>query len=545
MNERRFHLRDAFPEIPESCHTALMNAARSVKEEDPVKRTAFRTSLLAALVIIAVMAAAYAAFPSQVADFFGRLYGRDMQEWLERGTADTPQDSVTVGDVKFTLNEVIYRGYGLYGLVTIIGEGAENASVCVEKIGVDEGEMLMPVSPVGYASEIQPDGSVLHSFEISDGTAIGKGETFTMLLTATAKGEYRDWLVAIHPSPLQGRAEETAEDSPILAKDIGEAKLIVPDEYTQTGTMPVYKAIVRDFGVNLQPELFNKSGIAREEKYQIIFRDEARLEWSPETLFYHEYEGTYNLNYKNPEDTPAMGPHPSLSSSAYELAGNVRSGWPNNGESWKGIKLEKTKLSGITLEEAKAQVEALLAALNVEGYTCEWALDMDVTRIQSMGERMNQMIGENQWWNPPIVDYSQATAENEGFYLHYQNGVKTNENLFDISAYVTSKGIIGLHLRDMYARGAVHTIPEKLVGPEVILARLPVEVAQSCFSEMTVKSVISVELTYAPARAANSADGMVMTPAWYVRYYDTEDASYEAFAVFNATDGTLLNAMFL
>ena len=62
---------------------------------------------------------------------------------------------------------------------------------------------------------------------------------------------------------------------------------------------------------------------------------------------------------------------------------------------------------------------------------------------------------------------------------------------------------------------------------------------------MTMKSFVSIELTYAPSRAANKEDGMVMTPAWFVTYFDREDASYEAFAVFDAVDGTLLSAIFM
>lgn len=85
---------------------------------------------------------------------------------------------------------------------------------------------------------------------------------------------------------------------------------------------------------------------------------------------------------------------------------------------------------------------------------------------------------------------------------------------------------------------------EKLVDPETVLARFPVEIAQSRYSEMTMKSAVSIELTCAPSRVANKEDGIVMTPAWYVTYFDTDDASYEAFAVFDAVDGMILNAIF-
>jgi hypothetical protein len=55
------NLRDAFAPMPEEAHDALMSAARSVKEDEPVKKAAFRTVLIAACVIVATMAVAMAA----------------------------------------------------------------------------------------------------------------------------------------------------------------------------------------------------------------------------------------------------------------------------------------------------------------------------------------------------------------------------------------------------------------------------------------------------------------------------------------------------
>ena len=54
-------LRDAFGPMPDDMREALMSAARSVKEEEPVKRMTIRTVLIAACVIIAATAAAIAA----------------------------------------------------------------------------------------------------------------------------------------------------------------------------------------------------------------------------------------------------------------------------------------------------------------------------------------------------------------------------------------------------------------------------------------------------------------------------------------------------
>ena len=55
------NLQNAFPAMPETCHDALMRAARSVKEEKPVKRNLYRTVLVTALILAATMAVAAAA----------------------------------------------------------------------------------------------------------------------------------------------------------------------------------------------------------------------------------------------------------------------------------------------------------------------------------------------------------------------------------------------------------------------------------------------------------------------------------------------------
>ena len=70
------NLRNAFKPTPDKCHNALMTAARSVKEEEPVKRATIRTILIAACIILATMAIAVAATNSfGWKDFFEIFYG--------------------------------------------------------------------------------------------------------------------------------------------------------------------------------------------------------------------------------------------------------------------------------------------------------------------------------------------------------------------------------------------------------------------------------------------------------------------------------------
>lgn len=544
MDRKENMLREAFPKMPEDIRQALMNSARSVKEEEIIKRFPLRMVALTALILVMTMALAYAAFYSQVADFFGRLYGQETQVWLEQGKAALPEDGIELSGVTFRMKEVVYQNRGLYGLVEAKGEQAGQAQLRVNQIGVDEGEPL-PVKVAGYGQEEQADGSVLHSFEVSDALVIGEGEYFALHITAMVGEEFKDWLVHIKPDILMEQSESVSapEDKQQVLMD-GIA-LIVPDEYSKTGTLPVYRAEERNFGENIRPELFNQSGVLERTQFVVTFRDGAVLDWAPEALFYNEYQGAYNGNYKWPDMPEESIPLGTLSKQAGNLASSARFGW-YQGEDMPGdLRLHQTSLTGITLKAAEERVEELLFQLDVTGYTRVFALDMDVARIQALGESMNRWIlREGNPTNAPVVDYSKVTKDNEGYYLVYENAMsKGSDGAFGVSAYVTKEGIVTLSLRDAYKKGELVSTPDKLVAPETVLTQLPKEIARSRFADMTVKRITSIRLVYAAAR--DSQEGIVMTPAWLVNYYDTENEAYEAFAVFNAVDGSLLSAMFI
>ena len=67
----RMDLNKAFPAMPESCHDALMKAAGSVKEEEPMKKKISAALIMGIALALAVIGTACAVFSSQVAEFFG------------------------------------------------------------------------------------------------------------------------------------------------------------------------------------------------------------------------------------------------------------------------------------------------------------------------------------------------------------------------------------------------------------------------------------------------------------------------------------------
>jgi len=610
-------LKQMYGSTPDSFRHCVSTALIKTEERFMKRKLMVRTVLIAAAILVLLTAVAFAMFSSQVMDFFGRLYGKDMQDWLGKGDVAAANQSFTLDGVTFTLEEVIYRNNGLYGVgiicpqdanatfivpedhlpnepygYDIYGEGGapekapadaptiadrvteKDGKLLVvrtlpDQIGVDGGTMLSP-GCVGWSQVPQRDGSIRFSFEVADAYAVQEGQTYAIQMWAsvcemtldgktledTRHGE--NWTVEIKPTPIsagsKGETRNEAHDLyssdalPVVltSKPLAEPEMIVPEVYTQTGTMPIYLATARDFSQHLRPEAFNQSGIVRRDDWCIVFSDEAILDWAPEALFYNEYSGTFNANADTEYEADYV-PRPALSHSIADLASWAISGWPGDGTVYS---LEKTTLTDITLGEAKEKLETLLEQLSVTGYICDYALDMSVERIVALGNDMNARITSGEFFtNLPQVDFNQAEAADEGFYLSYHKPGdgrnQGNGDIFSAYAYVTARGVVDISIRDMYIPGEVYDMPEALVRPEHVLERLPEEVSGSRFPEKVV-SISSIQLSYAPMRASSKADGMVLSPIWLIIYQDESSVTrgYHCWAEFDAVNGKLLNAIF-
>ena len=112
MNKHDLDLRAAFPEMPDDCRTALLFAARSVKEEKKMKRMTFRTVLIAALLIITTMTAALAATGALGwTDFFKTYYNVEVTKPAQDVLNATPEETWQVGPMTFTLRQLLCDGH--------------------------------------------------------------------------------------------------------------------------------------------------------------------------------------------------------------------------------------------------------------------------------------------------------------------------------------------------------------------------------------------------------------------------------------------------
>jgi len=574
----------------------------NAKGEEPVKRKISLALVMSIVGILAVMGTAYALFSSQVAEFFGQHWNRDYGDWLQGGKIAQIGETVTLSGVDFTLDEVVYRDRGIYGVGTArvrnekdvllpmdlvdgwgmeeVMQGDEAQSLirkaketggsmlsidCYpQRIGVDNGSMVN-AGDVGVYNLRNEDGSITFSFE-TGGYALEDGTTYQLELSIdidewTETGmvphdpvEPQTWTVSFQPVIMMETAEpETpAQIPPEMVQQTGN-EILVPASYQETGTMPVYQATENDFTKTVQPEWFNQSGVAKKEgkkSVSLTFNDHAQLTYGRESIWYAEHtDEMFDYNWKeretyNPDVKPMMMPKQALSQGIALMAGQVHSG---HEDFTKGVTFEHDQLTHLSLEDAKHTAEALFEKLGLQGYELAWKLDMSLERIHTLGDAYNQFWFEGEGYsNAPRQDYSAATAEDEGYFLVYTPlGVDhVSDGRHQITLFVSSRGIVYANIVSTYNRGEIVYTPEKLISPEEAVTRLYAEAAKSR-DDIKVSSIERVALTYVAIRAENKQDGMVFAPVWQVLFKNEgRGEEYTSWAEFNAINGTLVDAIF-
>ena len=580
---------------PRLTQRVLANA----KGEEPVRRKISLALVLSLVGILAMMGTAYALFSSQVAEFFGLHWGHDYGDWLQGGKIARIGETVTLGGVDFTLDEVVCRDLGIYAVGTarvtdgkdvlvpmdvvdgweMQGDEAQSLirlaresggrmlsiDCAPERIGVDNGSMVN-AGDVGMYNLRNEDGSITFSFE-TGGYAMEDGATYQMELSIdvdewTEGGraekdptEPQTWTVSFEPVVILNTNEpETPANISAEAVQQSGYEILVPELCRETGTLPVYRAAENDFTAAVQPEWFNQSGIAKEERTKksvnLTFNDHAELSCSREAIYYAEYTGElFDYSWKeresiNPDAEPMLFPKQALSQGIAFMASQIHSGYE---DFTKGISFEQDHLTRLSLEDAKHTAESLFEKLGLRGYELAWKLDLSLDRIRSLGEAYNRFWFEGEGYsNAPRQDYAAATAEDEGYFLVYTplgvDGISDGRQ--QATLLINIRGIVFASIVSAYNRGEAVFTPDKLISPEEAVARLYEEVARSRDGG-EIRSVGRAALTYMPVRAENKQDGMVFIPAWQILYDEAHDSEeYTRWAEFNALNGRMIDASF-
>ena len=258
----RNDLKRMYGSTPQSFQNRIeQTLAHARVQESRTRRPVGRIALAAVLALTLSLGAALAVFHSQVAEYFGWFYGDDLQQELLAGNIAQQEQSVQIGDVIYTLQEVTYIDNGLYGVgrITPANENvvlmAEDYSVTdaagyglyygpdshapegtptyaelakqknarivqvtavPEAVGVDGGTVL-PLGSVGYSLLPQQDGSVTFAFEIATGVAVEAGSEYVIRMWSsnwevTEDGEWlreephdtykgMNWDATVYPKP--------------------------------------------------------------------------------------------------------------------------------------------------------------------------------------------------------------------------------------------------------------------------------------------------------------------------------------------------------
>ncbi len=124
------NLKDAFAPMPEPCHAALMDAARSVKEEKEMIRASLRVALIAAAIIVATMVVAFAATQLGLIDLFHNTYDVPLPESAQTVLNATEQKTYSVGPLAITLRETLADGHIAY--VTTQAKPSDGSSLLIQ-----------------------------------------------------------------------------------------------------------------------------------------------------------------------------------------------------------------------------------------------------------------------------------------------------------------------------------------------------------------------------------------------------------------------------
>lgn len=283
-------LRAAFPEMPDMCHDALMTAVRSVKEEEPVRKTTFRAVLIAAAIIVATMAMAVAASGLfGWTDFFAGYGDHILPESAQRILGESwNTHAFTLGNVTFTTRELYCDGYIAMAATEIttadgsdalfaaepwdpIGANGDNGKQVAAQLGVDPkttwveaaqqlGKKLYRVRAIlevpeelmgdgGMEDPLHTSGSLTYfSMAFMNGKAQGEKVNATLFLRAAE----------IDPANGEELSRETAREAldifleaPMEQATYKPAAAFAPGGYTFTGAratlMPAGLYIYADF----------------------------------------------------------------------------------------------------------------------------------------------------------------------------------------------------------------------------------------------------------------------------------------------------------
>lgn len=558
--------------------------AQRVKNRAEGSEKIVKKKISAAVVLMIVLAIAGATalaatlYPKTL-ERFTESYGQEFGAHLGRGDTAQMGNSYILGDVKYTVTDVIWADGVLYG--TVVMEPADGANVVLltmEEMDFDgvntlladgkttllryaqeRGAKLLYVDcipngyvldgrtlsgDVGISCNRMEDGNAVVSFEIcgwNGGIARAQEYTLNLLLRSwevteenkvleTGKERY-EWIVKAVPE-----MKAAAKESVALVSTSG-VPVLVPEGYT--GQMNVYALAPRNAAELVQPEWFNQSGPAQKtlgrDSVSYEFPDEDELQINaPCYLYYYAYEGTETVVQKD-----------GVTGKTTEWT-RKRAETPNyiaNLVSWLRFEGENDnpveKLTGISLEEAQRLAEDMLAKLGVTDAECVWRYGADLAAIQALSDKRNLEISQGKWlsnnsWNAPF------TTADEGYYLCYTarvDGAAADGKYLTASFFINQDGVRDAHITAPFLRGEA-TRCEQLISADEALSNAVHAGKKSWIPELGgyLEKANRIELIYTVQNQTS------LIPAWRITANDGEKEDCEFEVIVSAVTGEIKDA---
>ena len=572
----REELLRAFAKTPAAFEDGVEDTLRRLKRSEEghiMKRKLTLAPGLVLILVVLLAGIAVALYPGTI-ERFGAFYGEDFAKRLEGGDLAQSGASYTLGDVTYTVTDVVYEGGVLYG--TVVMEPAEGANVvlipedtdvnspfgvntgygeeapedaqsykqvaqargarmllakCVPNGYVLDGELL--TGDCGYIDTATPEGAILSSFELYGWNGgIERAADYVIELSlsnweVTPEGEWlreepnntwqkAAWRVTVEPTLV----EQTPVPAP-QAADVAGAEVLVPAGFD--GALPVYAVAERDLRQVVQTLDFSNEDVAREDaqEYGTYYEltDGGRLSLESEGFVRWRADGD------------AQGDVIDLVSWEHFEA--------DNGYCYGQAQPVK-ELEAFPLEEALAEVEALFEAWDLPPVQLMdvWTVDMDTAlALKEAYDARNEARSPE----PSRFDVSGMTKQDEGYALFYNGavrGVPCSDEYLSMQAYVTDRGVEYLSLRAPYALGEAQGEAVQLIGAQEALAYAIQAAKNSWLPELAqpLETPLRIELVYTVRNRAQ------LWPAYNIYAVDGVKDGYVFSVTVSAQDGTVLNA---
>lgn len=543
---------------------------QEIVEEGKMKRKLFVSIALMALCIVLGMGMVYALFHSQITALIQNLYGKERLHELEYGKLAKIEEEYSIDDVKFYVSEAIVKEGKVFLSVEVsteknfylLPEGEEkpegdtpvySCDMHLKAIGVED-DNLVPIRDYGILPEKINDKHWVIVYELGVGESLPEAESILLDSSISLRALYpkqgesrsKDLLLRIQPTVEVPKLVETTSSPAKIEED--DYLILSLAEYDEKQSLPIYKAVKQDFRKILITELFNQSKVIERTKDSIAFADEAHLNFNQEYIYYYDEDGMFDYPQGDSGTSYYRGPKESVASQLatlvfFETSRMEEEGIYNEDLNQEPLVfLEKEKLTYISLKEAKDIAENLIQAHGLREYELTFAYDLHMERIQKLGEKIMQARETGQYSTNGPMEFLEATAEDEGYYLEYKRHAMENVSTRDyaVRLYITKNGIVHANIHESHQKGEEIRQSGKLMDAKQVVESLPKVLVANGYDIDSLK-IVGVRLCY---QTKLEKKALIFTPIWQIFYKEDSAQSYNAWANFDAIDGKLLDAIF-